>query len=87
MAVFHWAQERGMRLCFIEAGKPTQNAFVESFNGRIRDECLNEHVFHSIHHAREILEQWQQHYNQVRPHSTLGYLTQMEYRNQLEEVT
>ena len=85
-AMFYWAQERGVQLNFIEPGKPAQNAFNESFNGRLRDECLNESVFHNIHHARAVIESWRQHYNQERPHSSLGYLTPDEYRQQLEQA-
>ena len=85
-AMFYWAQERGVQLNFIEPGKPAQNAFNESFNGRLRDECLNESVFHNIHHAKSVIESWRQHYNQERPHSSLGYLTPDEYRQQLEQA-
>ena len=85
-AMFYWAQERGIQLNFIEPGKPTQNAFIESFNGRLRDECLNESVFNNIHHARAVIESWRQHYNQERPHSSLGYLTPDEYRQLLEQA-
>ena len=85
-AMFYWAQERGVQLNFIEPGKPAQNAFNESFNGRLRDECLNESVFHNIHHARSVIESWREHYNQERPHSSLGYLTPDEYRQQLEQA-
>ena len=84
--VLTWGQERGVQLHFIEPGKPAQNAFNESFNGRLRDECLNESVFHNIHHARAVIESWVQHYNQERPHSSLGYLTPDEYRQQLEQA-
>ena len=55
-AMFYWAQERGIQLNFIEPGKPAQNAFNESFNGRLRDDCLNESVFNNIHHARAVIE-------------------------------
>lgn len=85
-AMFYWAQERGIRLCFIEPGKPSQNAFIESFNGRLRDECLNESVFSSIQHAQSVIETWRLHYNHERPHSSIGYLTPIEYRQQLEQA-
>lgn len=85
-AMFFWAQERGIQLNFIEPGKPSQNGFNESFNGRLRDECLNESVFKSIHHARAVIESWRQHYNRERPHGSLGYLTPVEYRQQLEQA-
>ena len=85
-AMFFWAQERHIQLNFIDPGKPSQNAFNESFNGRLRDECLNETLFRNIQHARVVIEAWRQHYNQERPHSSLGYLTPVEYRLQLEQA-
>ncbi len=60
-------------------GKPTQNGFIESFNGRFRDECLNEHWFSDIVHARKIINDWRQDYNECRPHSTLNYQTPSEF--------
>ena len=86
MAMFHWTQSRGVEACFIEPGKPSQNAYIESFNGRLRDECLNESVFSSLNHARQIVEAWREHYNDERPHSGIGYLTPVEYRQQLEQA-
>jgi putative transposase len=76
-AMFDWSERTGVRLRFIEPGKPVQNAFVESLNGKLRDECLNLHWFRSLWHAQEI-EQWRQHYNTERPHSALGYRTPIE---------
>ncbi len=70
-----WAYNRQLRLNFIEPGKPQQNAYIESFNGKFRDECLNEHWFLSMRHARALIEAWRQEYNTERPHSTLGYMT------------
>ncbi|MGN6263104.1 MAG: IS3 family transposase [Ralstonia sp.] len=70
-----WAYEAGVTLSFIRPGKPVENAYIESFNGRFRDECLNEHWFVSIRHARQLIEQWRIEYNTERPHSSLGYLT------------
>ncbi len=70
--VDQWAFEHGVELHFIEPGKPTQNAFIESFNGKFRDECLNENWFLSLPEAREKIEMWRRDYNQVRPHSALG---------------
>jgi len=70
-----WAHRRQLRLRFIEPGKPQQNAYIESFNGKFRDECLNEHWFLSMRHAREVIAAWRQEYNSERPHSALGYLT------------
>ena len=77
-AMFDWSERTGVRLRFIEPGKPVQNAFVESFNGKLRDECLNLHWFRSLGHAREEIARWQVHYNTKRPHSALGYQTPME---------
>jgi len=74
-AMFQWAEKAQVRLCFIEPGKPMQNAFVESFNGRFRDGCLNEHWFTTLEEARQLIEAWRQHYNCERPHSSLGYQT------------
>lgn len=68
-ALDQWAYERGVALRFIEPGKPVQNAYIESFNGRFRDECLNEHWFTSMAQAREIIENWRIEYNTERPHS------------------
>lgn len=72
-AMFFWSQKSGVKLNFIQPGKPTQNAFVESFNGRFRDGCLNQHWFSSLDDARQIIRKWRRHYNTVRPHSSLGY--------------
>ncbi|MBL3607187.1 integrase core domain-containing protein, partial [Rhodovulum sulfidophilum] len=69
-----WSERTGVRLRFIEPGKPVQNAFVESFNGKFRDECLNLHWFRSLRDAREEIRRWRSHYNTKRPHSALGYL-------------
>lgn len=72
-AMFFWSQNTGVKLQFIQPGKPTQNAFVESFNGRFRDGCLNQHWFKDMTDARTIIHNWQKHYNEERPHSSLGY--------------
>ncbi len=72
-AMFHWSRDRQVELDFIQPGKPTRNAFVESFNGKFRDGCLNQFWFRSIKEAREIIEDWRIDYNEVRPHSALGY--------------
>jgi putative transposase len=74
-----WAHTRGVRLHFIAPGKPVQNAHIESFHGRFRDECLNESWFVTVADARRIIEAWRQDYNTVRPHSALGYLTPEEF--------
>jgi putative transposase len=73
-AMFFWAKRHGVKLHFIQPGKPTQNAFVESFNGKFRDGCLNQQWFHDIHDAKSIIDAWREHYNEQRPHSSLGYL-------------
>ena len=78
-ALDQWAYKRGVRLHFIDPGKPQQNGFIESFNGKLRDECLNEHWFLSLADARRIVEDWRLDYNQNRPHSSLGNLTPEEY--------
>lgn len=78
-ALDQWAFEHGVELRLIQPGKPTQNGFIESFNGRFRDECLNEHWFSDILHAREIINDWLQDYNECRPHSSLNYLTPAEF--------
>lgn len=79
-ALDNWAYERGVKLTFIRPGKPVENAYIESFNGRLRDECLNENWFLTLEHARGIIERWRVDYNTVRPHSSLGYLTPEEFR-------
>lgn len=71
-AMFLWAKERRLKLHFIQPGKPTQNAFVESFNGKFREYCLDLNWFTSIEDARTTIETWRTHYNQVRPHRSLG---------------
>lgn len=71
-AILRWSQERQVEWHYIAPGKPMQNGFVESFNGRLRDECLNETLFTSLAHARFVLMAWRHDYNHVRPHSKLG---------------
>jgi putative transposase len=78
-AVDQWAFANGVRLHFIEPGKPVQNAFIESFNGKFRDECLNQNWFVSLAEARRIIEAWRVDYNTARPHSSLGYRTPEEF--------
>ena len=78
-AVLRWCQERGVDWHYIAPGKPTQNAFIESFNGRLRDEFLNVHQFASLADVRARLEAWRVDYNEHRPHSSLGHLTPREY--------
>ncbi len=71
-AMFFWSQRTGVKLHFIQPGKPTQNAFVESFDGKFRDYCLDQHWFASLADARSKIEDWRHHYNHVRPHRSLG---------------
>jgi transposase InsO family protein len=77
------AHERRVTLRLIEPGKPNQNAYIESFNGRFRDECLNEHWFTSLPHAQAVIEAWQQGYNEERPKKSLGGLTPAAYARRL----
>jgi putative transposase len=74
-----WADDNKVRQQFIEPGKPIQNAFIESFNSRLREECLNQHAFLSLDDARRKIEAWRHDYNEVRPHSSLGHLTPHEF--------
>lgn len=74
-----WAYAREIKIDYIQPGRPVQNAFVESFNGTLRDDCLNMHWFLSLADAKRTIEEWRQDYNKVRPHSSLGGLTPAEY--------
>lgn len=78
-AVEAWAFYRGVKLDFTRPGKPTDNSHIESFNGRLRDECLNVHQFLSLTHAQQQLDAWRSDYNHTRPHGSLGHLTPSEY--------
>ena len=78
-----WAYRQDIRLAFIRPGKPVENAYIESFNGKFRDECLNEHWFITIEHARRLIERWRIEYNTERPHSSLGNRTPAEYAHGL----
>lgn len=75
-----WAHQRGVELAFIRPGKPTENAFTESFNGKFRDECLNQLWFVNLGQARREIEAWRDDYNFERPHSSLGDITPIEFR-------
>jgi putative transposase len=80
-----WAWRRGVKLDFIRPGRPMENGYIESFNGRLRDECLNVMQFMSLDDARAKIEAWRVDYNQRRPHSSLGHLTPSEFvRNRQE---
>ena len=74
-----WCYLRGVKLDFIRPGKPTENGFIESFNGRLRDECLNVNEFATLEHVRQVLRSWQHDYNHHRPHGSLGKLTPIEF--------
>ena len=80
-AMFFWQKSSGIKLAFIQPGKPTQNGFVESLNGRFRLECLNQHWFRSLEEATNIIDAWRHHYNHKRPHSTLNYMTPVAFAN------
>lgn len=81
-AMFFWSKKTTVKLAFIQPGKPTQNAFIESLNGKFRNECLNQHWFRSLDEAREEIDQWRNHYNNIRPHSSLGYIAPVEFAKQ-----
>lgn len=86
-AMLSWAHQCGVRLYLIQPGKPNQNAYIESFNGRFRDECLNEHWFTSLPHAKVVIEQWRREYNEERPKRSLRGLTPAAYARQLAGKT
>lgn len=86
-AMLAWAHEHDMQLRLIEPGKPNQNAYVESFNGRFRDECLNEHWFMHLLHARTVIETWRREYNEERPKKALAGLTPSAYAHRLASTT
>ena len=81
-AMLGWCHAHGVKLRLIEPGKPNQNAYIESFNGRFRDECLNENWFMNLHHARVLIEAWHREYNEERPKKALGGLTPAAYARQ-----
>lgn len=78
-AILAWQEAQGIEWHYIAPGKPMQNGFVESFNGRLRDECLNEHLFASLPEARQLIEDWRTDYNTNRPHTSLNGLTPVEF--------
>ena len=84
-AILKWANDNAVGWHYIDPGKPQQNAFIESFNGSLRDELLNEEMFDSLDDARRKLALWRYDYNQVRPHSSLGNQTPAEARRALEQ--
>jgi transposase InsO family protein len=72
-AVREWLELVGVNTLFIEPGSPWENGYIESFNGKLRDELLNGEIFTTLFEAKVLIEDWRQHYNQIRPHSSLGY--------------
>ncbi len=80
-AILKWQEENAVEWHYIAPGKPMQNGFIESFNGRLRDECLNEHLFVSYRQAQRIIEEWRTDYNHNRPHTSLKGLTPIEFAN------
>lgn len=78
-AFLQWAQTKNIEIDFIDPGKPTQNAFIETFNGKFRDECLNQHLFINLDEAKQRIEAWRKEYNEIRPHSSLNYQTPKEF--------
>ena len=87
MAMFQWSKDMGVDLHYIQPGKPNQNAFCESFNGRMRDECLNESIFSTVREARQIIGNWKSDYNHKRPHSSLKWATPNEFANSCMGLT
>jgi putative transposase len=79
-----WAYRRGIEIEFIQPGKPTQNAFIESFNGKLREECLNEELFLDLNDAKRKIEKWRRYYNEQRPHTSLGMKTPKEFGEELK---
>ena len=86
LALDQWVYENGVKLHFIDPGKPTQNAFIESFNGTFRDECLNMHWFYNLDDARRKIESWRKEDNEEHPHSSLDYLTPKEFAEKWEQM-
>lgn len=84
-AILQWANDKGVEWHYIDQGKPQQNGYIESFNGSLRDECLNEEIFDSLAEARRKLALWRYDCNNVRPHSSLGNKTPAEARRALEQ--
>ncbi len=84
--VMKWLRDRSVDPSFIPPGKPWHNDFVESFNGKLRDECLNLEWFRDLREARAVIESWRQFYNHRRPHSALGYLAPVQFREQRRNI-
>lgn len=86
MAILRWCQEQGIRWDYIEPGKPYQNGYIESFNGKLRDECLNENIFVNLQEAKRLVEAWREEYNEQRPHSSLNGRTPDEVAQEEEKL-
>lgn len=82
-AIQKWLREENIKTAYIDPGKPWQNGVNESLNGKLRDECLNMEWFKNRRHSKVVIEQWRQHYNAIRPHMSLGYLTPHEFKQHL----
>ena len=82
-----WAYDHHVKQVFTDPGKPTQNGYIESFNGKLRTECLNQHWFRNLLEAKDILEEWRNEYNNERPHSSLGNKTPAEYSRTLTSIS
>jgi len=87
MAILRWCQEQGIRWDYIQPGKPYQNGYIESFNGKLRDECLNESIFVNLQEAKRLVETWREEYNKQRPHSSLNGRTPDEAAREEEKLT
>ena len=87
MVILKWVQDNDIDWHYIAPGKPTQNAFIESFNGKLRDECLNETLFTSLAQAKHELKYWKEDYNHQRPHSSIGYLSPNEFAQQTKKIS
>jgi len=85
-AVKRWIEERGAGTIYIEPGSPWENAYIESFNGKMRDECLNMEIFRNGQEARHVIESWRKEYNERRPHSALGWQTPSEFATRAASV-
>jgi putative transposase len=84
--VDEWAYRKGVKLEFSRPGKPTDNAYIESFNGRFRQECLDQHWFETLEEARRTIERWRKEYNEARPHSALGNETPEAFKENWQQT-
>ncbi len=82
-----WAHRRGIEIEYIEPGKPIQNAYIESFNSRLRDECLNEEIFLDLADAKKKIEKWRRYYNEKRPHTSLNFKTPKQFEEEFVQQT